>query len=449
MGSGYGYPELGERRDEVSKVLRAEEVAFDRNLALGEREFEAVAARSTAMISGGDAFRLHDTFGFPIEMTVELGGERGLSVDREAFEAALAEQRQRSRRGARKLATPRTGLAPTEFLGYDTLAASARVVRLFAGDAQTTEVGEGHEVEVYLDRTPFYAESGGQVGDIGILESPGGTVEVRDVQRQGEANAHYGTVVSGEIRVGDEVAAEVDHETRWATMRHHSATHLLHAALRQVLGQSATQAGSYVAPDTCTFDFTLERGVGDEELDAVFSIVAHAVRDDVVRTTRVMPLNEARRSGAMQLFGEKYGDQVRVVSFGDFSLELCGGTHVDRSGQIGSVAPVTEKSIGAGLRRIEFLAGEAADRYNRVLRDAARRAAAELNVSPGELPQRIEQVLEEQKRLRRRRARGRRRARASCSSPAGSRSSTCSRGTWRCCGRPPTRSWTRTWRPAL
>src|SRR5258708_27091907 len=195
----------------------------------------------------------------------------------------------------------------------------------------------------------MYAEGGGQVGDIGLIEGPAGTIEVRDVQRQGEAYAHYGIVSSGVVKVDEEVQVEVDRETRWSTMRHHSATHLVHKALRTVLGDGATQAGSYVAPDTCTFDFNLDRAVGGDELDAVFRIVNRAVRDDLPKSTDVMALEDARRSGAMMLFGEKYAEVVRVVSFGQFTSELCGGTHVDRTGQIGSVVAGAGKSGGAGV----------------------------------------------------------------------------------------------------
>jgi alanyl-tRNA synthetase len=222
------------------------------------------------------------------------------------------------------------------------------------------------------------------------------------VQKQGEAHAHYGRVVSGRIAAGDEVTAEVDHEARWATMRHHSATHLLHRALRQVLGEATHQQGSYVAPDTCTFDFNLTRAVTDAELDAIFGIVNRAVRDDIERSTRVMAMEDARQTGAMMLFGEKYGDMVRVVSFGDFSHELCGGTHVDRSGQIGLVTPVRESSVGAGVRRIEFLAGEVAERRVRELNQAATEAARLLNTRPQELPERVSALLEDRRQLRRR-----------------------------------------------
>src|SRR5258708_18956927 len=221
----------------------------------------------------------------------------------------------------------------------------------------------------------MYAEGGGQVGDIGLIEGPAGTIEVRDVQRQGEAYAHYGIVSSGVVKVDEEVQVEVDRETRWSTMRHHSATHLVHKALRTVLGDGATQAGSYVAPDTCTFDFNLDRAVGGDELDAVFRIVNRAVRDDRPKSTDVMALEDARRSGAMMLFGEKYANVVRVVSFGQFTSELCGGTHVDRTGQIGSVVAGGGKSVGGAARRgAGFAGGRAAARPRAVA--AASGAAA-------------------------------------------------------------------------
>jgi alanyl-tRNA synthetase len=396
---GDAYPELGQRRSAIETTLKSEEAAFRRTLDAGQSAFAEVASKSSGIIRGEDAFRLHDTYGFPIDLTVELAAEQGLSVDREGFNEQLAQQRLRSRRGAKRTAVQRTGLPATRFLGYDTLAAGGIVQRIFRGDADVEAAHEGDEVEVYLDRTPMYAEGGGQVGDIGIIEGPLGTVEVRDVQRQGDAHAHYGVVVSGELLVGEEVQVEVDHEARWATMRHHSATHLLHRALQTVLGDGATQAGSYVAPDTCTFDFNLDRAVSADEMDAVFRIVNRAVRDDLPKTTDVMALEDARRSGAMMLFGEKYGDVVRVVSFGQFSTELCGGTHVERTGQIGAVVPVTERSVGAGLRRLEFFAGERAESYQRDIQAAAEAAARVLRVGRAELADRVEALIEERKRL--------------------------------------------------
>ena len=393
------YPELVQRQGQIEAALRAEEAAFRRTLDAGQGAFEEVVKRSHGIISGEDAFRLHDTYGFPIDLTVELAAEHGLKVDREGFSERLAQQRLQSRRGAKRFAVQRTGLPPTEFVGYDTLVAEGTVQRIFRAHAEVDSAREGEEVEVYLDRTPMYAEGGGQVGDIGVIEGPWGTVEVRDVQRQGEAHAHYGVVASGQVAVGEKVQAEVDEEVRWATMRHHSATHLVHKALRGVLGEGATQAGSYVAPDTCTFDFNLDRSVLPEEMDSVFRIVNRKVREDLPREVHVMPLEDARRSGAMMLFGEKYAEVVRVVNFGDFSSELCGGTHVVHSGQIGMVVPLSEKSVGAGVRRLEFLAGEPAERHLRQLQAAAQGAAAALRVGPAELPGRVEALVEERKRL--------------------------------------------------
>jgi alanyl-tRNA synthetase len=393
------YPALRARRDQVRSTLAAEESAFLRTLEQGEAAFNEVVRRSGAIIPGGDAFRLHDTYGFPIELTSELAAGSGVRVDREGFEAALAEARQRSRRGARRPARPRSGLAATGFTGYETLTGGGLVVGLYQDDERVGQVDAGAEVEVYLDSTPMYAESGGQVGDTGVIEGTAGIIEVVDVQKQGEAFAHYGRVLEGSVRQGDAVRVEVDPAARWATMRHHSATHLVHRALRQVLGEGATQAGSYVAPDACTFDFNLDRALSPGELDAVFSIVNRVVREDVARTTTVMPLDEARRSGATQLFGEKYGDQVRVVSFGDFSIELCGGTHVDRSGQVGLALAVSERSIGSGVRRLEFLAGEAAERQVRLLAASAEAAATALRVAPAEVPSRAAALLEERRRL--------------------------------------------------
>ncbi|HEV1998441.1 MAG TPA: alanine--tRNA ligase [Candidatus Dormibacteraeota bacterium] len=398
---GDAYPEILQRSADVARVLAGEEAAFRRTLEQGESAFEDVVRRSGHLVAGADAFKLHDTFGFPIELTVELAAERGLKVDRQGFEAALADARQLSRRHKRRQATPRSGLPASRFTGYESMTGGGRVLKLFRGDQEVDRASEGDEVEVYLDATPMYAESGGQVGDTGVLEGPQGTLEIRDVQKQGEAFAHYARVVEGSIMVGDEVRAEVDAEARWATMRHHSATHLVHRALREVLGDGATQAGSYVAPETCTFDFSLDRAVSRAELDAVFGIVNRSIREDWARVTRVMPLAEARQSGAMQLFGEKYGDEVRVVSFGEFSVELCGGTHVERTGQIGQVVPVSERSVGSGLRRVEFLAGEASERHLRALVGSVEKAALALMVSPADLPARVEALVDERKALQR------------------------------------------------
>ena len=396
---GEAYPALVSRRADIVHVLEVEEAAFRRTLEQGESLFNDVVRRSDRVIVGADAFRLHDTFGFPIELTAELASEQGLAVDRDGFEAALAEARQRSRRGARRAPVPRTGLPPSRFTGYEALNGGGRVLRIFRDQEPVEEAAEGDEVEVYLDSTPMYAESGGQVGDTGVLEGPNGTLDVRDVQKQGEAFGHYARVTEGRLAVGDEVRVEVDAAARWATMRHHSATHLVHRALREVLGEGASQAGSYVAPDSCTFDFSLGRAVTPSELEAIFRIVNRSVRDDIPRETRVMSLEEARQSGAIQLFGEKYGDEVRVVSFGDFSVELCGGTHVDRSGQIGHAVAVSERSVGTGVRRLEFLAGEAADRRERALVAVAEEAALVLRVAPADLPARLETLVEERRQL--------------------------------------------------
>ncbi|MHB8510049.1 MAG: alanine--tRNA ligase [Candidatus Dormibacteria bacterium] len=399
---GDAYPEVVQRAGHIRATLAAEEAAFRRTLEQGEAAFAEVVRRSSHIIGGEDAFRLHDTYGFPIELTAELAAEAGMVVDRTGFDVALAEQRQRSRRAAKRNPAPRTGLSKSEFVGHDKLTANARVLRLFLSAAgEVPSATEGDDVEVYLQSTPFYAEAGGQVGDIGILEGPGGTVEVRDVQKQGEAFAHYGTVTSGRLASGEEVSAQVDAEARWATMRHHSATHLVHSALRAVLGDETQQQGSYVGPESCSFDFNLPRATSAGELDSIFGIVNRVVREDIERSTRVLPIEEARRSGAMQLFGEKYGDMVRVVNFGDASIEFCGGTHVNRTGQVGMVIPVRESSVGAGVRRIEFLAGAAAERRVRELQTAMTVAAARLNVRPTELPGRLEQLLDERKQLQR------------------------------------------------
>ncbi|MEA2646147.1 MAG: alanyl-tRNA synthetase [Chloroflexota bacterium] len=389
---GDSYLELAERRDVIVATIEAEERLFYRTLEQGLAEFEAVGAQSHGRISGGDAFRLHDTFGFPVELTEELATEANLEVDRIGFESLMQEARERSRRSTKKAFIQRTGLHPTQFVGYDSLSAESVVTHLFDQSGAIEVAGEGRDVEVYLARSPFYAAGGGQVADLGHLEGPEGIVEIGDVQRTGDVYGHYGKVTSGYIGTGDVVRAEVDRRRRLATMRHHSATHLLHQSLRLALGSSVEQAGSFVGPANSTFDFTFDRPLTEDERDRVFRSVNGAVLQDLPQVSRVMSIDDARRSGAMMLFGEKYGDVVRVVSFGDFSSELCGGTHVARTGEVGLVTLSSETSVGAGVRRIEFLAGEPALLRDSALVKAALRIAETLKADPMVIDARVEQL---------------------------------------------------------
>jgi alanyl-tRNA synthetase len=350
-----------------------------------------------------------------------MAGERGVSVDRAGFDAALQAQRERSRAhravggwsvagslpagAAAGAGTGQTLTIQTDFLGYETTTAPARVTRVgAAGDRENLAVGE--EDVVFLDVSPFYAEAGGQVGDTGTLTWEGGRASVLDclpmVDGPVRGRAHRARVEIGTLRRGETVTAEVDPERRAAIARHHSATHLLHKALRETLGETVVQRGSFVGPDHATFDFSFPRGLTPEENQSVERRINAAVRDNLVRNVREMPVAEAQATGAMALFGEKYGELVRVVDFGGWSRELCGGTHVGRSGDIGAVIVVAETSIGQGTRRIEMLAGGAAVRRweesEALLREAARALRARLD----EVPDRVVRLLEQNRELQRR-----------------------------------------------
>jgi alanyl-tRNA synthetase len=341
-------------------------------------------------IDGEEAFRLHDTFGFPIDLTVEIAAESGVGVDRSGFEAAMASQRERSR-GARRTgyrSDPELAALASEFIGHpnETEADGLTVVgvRAATGDEPAA---------VVLDRTPFYAEGGGQIGDRGRLLGPNGALEVEDTQHDGTAVVHLGTL-DGDLRMGDVVRAEVDRERRMASARNHTATHLLHRALRTVIGEQAKQAGSWVGPEGLRFDFPSDRPVPRETLTAVEALVNEQVRNNLEVTPTWMSLEEARASGADMFFGEKYApESVRVVTCGDFSRELCGGTHLSATGQIGSFRITGESSIGAGMRRIEAVTGAAAETLIAERLDALRATAQLLGAREDEVPARVEALL--------------------------------------------------------
>ena len=383
---GDAYPYVREGREAILDAIGAEEEKFARTLEAGSARLdELVAAGPT--ISGADAFRLHDTFGFPIDLTVEIAAERGASVDRAGFEAAMAEQRDRSRgekRGGLRL-DPEISSMPTEFIGHpnETAADDLRVEALVPGDPTA----------VILDRTPFYAEGGGQIGDRGELIGPNGRLRVDDTQRSGDAIAHLG-VLTGDVAVGDPIRAEVDVSRRWGAARNHTATHLLHRALRDVIGGQAKQAGSWVGPEGLRFDFPGSGATPRESLRQVERIVNAQIRRDAVVQTEWMAMDAARELGADMFFGEKYvPESVRVVSVDGYSKELCGGTHVASTGQIGQFVITGESSIGAGLRRIEAVTGEAADELVGSRLEALRATAQLLGEREDQVPQRVEALL--------------------------------------------------------
>ncbi|HEX2765905.1 MAG TPA: alanine--tRNA ligase [Candidatus Limnocylindria bacterium] len=380
------YPHLVRERDRILAEVEDEEARFARTLDAGLSRLEELIAEG-GTISGADAFRLHDTFGFPIDLTVELAAERGVTVDRAGFEAAMAEQRERSRgekRAALRL-NPEVAELRSEFIGYpnETEVDGLRVLAVLPGEPAA----------VICDRTPFYPEGGGQIGDRGQLIGPNGRLRVEDTQRSGDAIVHLGTL-KGELNVGDEVRAEVDAGRRWGAARNHTATHLLHRALRDVLGEQAKQAGSYVGPEGLRFDFPAEGPTPREALREVERIVNAQIRRDAPVKPELMPMAEAQKLGADMFFGEKYlPESVRVVQVDGYSKELCGGTHVAHTGQIGTFVITGESSIGAGLRRIEAVTGEAAVELIGQKLDALRAAAQLLGEREENVPARIETLL--------------------------------------------------------
>jgi len=371
---GDAYPELRASKERVKGALREEEERFAQTLETGMAILESALAKDAKRLDGETAFRLYDTFGFPVDLTADIGRERGFEIDMPAFEAAMAAQQERSRASSKFKAGAQLGYegVKTTFRGYDTLSEEARVVALYKGGTPVESLATGEEGIVVLDRTPFYAESGGQVGDRGELTKGGVCLtlfEVADTQKiQPEVFGHHGVVKTGELRAGDTVAAEVDLDKRMRTMRHHSATHLLHKALREVLGPHVQQKGSLVDEDKTRFDFSHNAPMTADEIRRVEAIVNAEVLRNAPTTAREMPIEEAQKAGAMMLFGEKYGDVVRVLDIGS-SRELCGGTHVARTGDIGLFKIVSEGGVAAGIRRVEAVAGTVALRFLARLED--------------------------------------------------------------------------------
>lgn len=406
---GEAYPELTAKRDLVERALKAEEERFAETLDSGMRIFEDVAARSKDVIPGADAFRLYDTYGFPVDLTADIARERGLTVDMAGFDAAMAQQRETARAsgkfagGVTLPAELVAQLKPTEFLGYDTLAAGGLEVVALLKDGRAVEAIEaGDEAIVILDRTPFYAESGGQVGDTGELDEKGVRFVVGDTLKlAGQFHGHAGRLQAGTLRRGDHVVASVDAARRAATVLNHSATHLLHAALRGVLGTHVTQKGSLVAPDRLRFDFSHFQPMTAQELAEIERRVNAEIRRNHQAEVRQMDMQEALDFGAMALFGEKYGERVRVLRMGDTSTELCGGTHVGRTGDIGLFKIVSEGGVSAGVRRIEAVTGQGAldfiDEEERRLDEAAQL----LGGSAQDVVDKIRQITDRQKKLER------------------------------------------------
>ena len=401
---GAAYPELTRGRAQVERVLQLEEERFAETLEQGMKHLdEAIAALSGDEIPGDTVFRLYDTYGFPADLTADIARERGLRVDMVGFDRAMAAQRQRARAASQFAADYGHRLeveGHTEFTGYQRLNDIGRVTALVRDGEPVQVLRTGEEGSVFLDRTPFYAESGGQVGDAGALAGRDMHFEVRDTQKQrGDLHAHVGRLTVGELRVGDEVEARVDAERRQATVLNHSATHLLHAALRQVLGSHVTQKGSLVAPDRLRFDFSHFEPVTREQLQAIEDLVNDEIRANAEAETREMSYDQAIGSGAMALFGEKYGDTVRVLQIGDFSTELCGGTHVRRAGDIGLFKVVAEAGIASGVRRIEAVTGRRAVEYVDRHEQQLARVAELVKGAPDSVEDKVRQLVERTRTL--------------------------------------------------
>ncbi|HJU39542.1 MAG TPA: alanine--tRNA ligase [Tahibacter sp.] len=406
---GQAYPELVAKRDLVERALATEEERFGETLGKGMKLFEEVAAKATTTIPGVDAFRLYDTYGFPVDLTADIARERGLVVDMDGYERAMEAQREGGRAGsqfetkAMLSADAIQQLPATTFLGYDGLVADdLKLVGIVRGSRLVDELGDGEEAGLIFDRTPFYAESGGQVGDTGTLTANGGTFMVRDtIKLAGAFHSHVGRWNGPTLRVGTPMRGEVDATRRQATVLNHSATHLLHAALRKVLGEHVTQKGSLVAPDRLRFDFSHFQPLTPDELRTIEDMVNAEVRRNAAADVRNMAYRDAIDFGAMALFGEKYGEHVRVLKFGEFSTELCGGTHVSRTGDIGLFKILSEGGVAAGVRRIEATTGAGALAFVRDEEARLGEAAGLLSSSAAEVPDKLRQLFDKYKKLER------------------------------------------------
>jgi len=399
---GAAYPELTEAKERVMQTLKAEEERFGETLENGMKILEAQLARDPQNLDGATAFTLYDTYGFPLDLTADICRERNVKLDEEGFAAAM-EQQKKTARAAGKFkmaANVEYSGEKTKFVGYDSLTThNTHVLALYSGGSPVQELKAGQEGIVVLHTTPFYAESGGQVGDKGLLKSAGGVFEVEDTLKiQAEVFGHHGVLQSGSLKVGDMVDAQVDEVKRARTIRNHSATHLMHKALREVLGGHVQQKGSLVDPDKTRFDFSHNAPLTAEQIAQVEAIVNREILENHATRAQHMSMDDAIKHGAMALFGEKYGDTVRVLDIGS-SKELCGGVHVTRTGDIGLFKIVSESGVAAGIRRVEAVTGEGALALVQSINRKLNEAAGALKTSPDELPSRIAQVQDQVKSL--------------------------------------------------
>ncbi|WP_092939495.1 alanine--tRNA ligase [Paracidovorax wautersii] len=400
---GDAYPKLREQQQRITEVLKAEEERFFETLANGMEILDAALAGDAKVLPGDVAFKLHDTYGFPLDLSADVCRERGVTVDEAGFNAAMERQKSQARAAGKfkmDRALEYTG-ADGEFVGYTTLGSTATVTALYADGVSVQRLEEGQAGVVVLDTTPFYAESGGQVGDQGYLRADRADFAVSDTQKiKAQVFGHHGVMERGELRVGQTISAEVDKPLREATLRNHSATHLMHKALREVLGDHVQQKGSLVTPERTRFDFTHGAPVTDAQIREIERRVNAEILANTATDARVMDIESAQKTGAMMLFGEKYGETVRVLDIGS-SRELCGGTHVERTGDIGLFKVVAESGVAAGVRRIEAVTGTHALAYLQQLEDTVSQAAGALRAPVAEITGRIGQALDQVKALER------------------------------------------------
>jgi len=413
--SGKAYPELAEKSEYIKKVIRIEEERFeatiDQGLSILNEYIEEIKSKGDRAIPGGMVFKLHDTYGFPLDLTREIAEENGLSIDEEGFKTEMKEQREKAREALKN----KEGLGwdeniyakldknlKTEFTGYDRFECDAKIV-FIVKDSESVQIAQhGDQVTVILDKTPFYAESGGQVGDTGYIRAANGTVRVDDCKKSSDDKyLHTGTVENGIIEVGGSVKAVIDTKRRMSIARNHTTTHLLQKALRNVLGDHVNQSGSLVEPDRLRFDFTHFSPVTPEELKRIEREVNEKILDSMTVDAREMRIDEARKMGATALFGEKYGNVVRVVKIGDYSMELCGGTHLASTSQAGLVKILGESGVAAGIRRIEALTGESAIEYYNEKENTLNEVAAALKASPQDSVRKVESLSQELKAAQR------------------------------------------------
>ncbi|MYB89854.1 MAG: alanine--tRNA ligase [Proteobacteria bacterium] len=400
---GEACPELAGAQERVQDVLHREEQRFGDTLAQGMRILhEEITKLTEDTLPGETVFKLYDTYGFPSDLTADFAREQHLKIDTAGFEKHMQAQRERGRLASRFDVEYDAALAvstSTEFTGYESMHAEATVQEIFVDHEPVQEISQGQSGGIILEKTPFYAESGGQVGDQGTLECEQAVFEVADTQQQGDAHVHYGTLASGRLVLGNTVRAKVATERRQATVLNHSATHLMHAALREVLGDHVEQKGSLVAPDRLRFDFSHDTPLDETELRRIEDLVNRQIRLNTEATAKIMPKDQALHAGALALFGEKYADEVRVLTIGDFSMELCGGTHVSRAGDIGVFKIISESGIASGVRRIEALTGDGALEWIRENQEQLSDIAGLMKSSRSEAKAKVGQLLERNRTL--------------------------------------------------